>query len=95
MESALIPQGVEPSTPQQATPPPNKKASPAVPAVTYPLNNSSSETITVGLDAKTLAPILLRIKSFSRQSQLVDLEAEEAIQLCHLLEDVGNASEEL
>ena len=86
MESALVPQGVEPSTPH---PPPKKKASPAVLAVTYPLNNSSSKTITVGLDAKTLAPIL-RIKNSSRQSQLVDLEAQEAIQLFHLLEDFGN-----
>jgi len=75
MESALIPQGVEPSTPQQPTSPPNKKASPALLAVTYPLNNSSSKTITVGLDAKTLTPIL-RIESSSRQCQLVDLEAE-------------------
>ena len=48
----------------------------------------------MGLDVKTLAPIL-RIKSSSRQSQLVDLEAQEAIQLFHPLEDVGNVFEEL
>jgi len=90
MESALIPQGVEPSTPQQPTPPPlNKKASPDVLAVMYPLNNSSSKTITVGLEAKTLEPIL-RIKSSSRQCQLLDLEAEEEIQQFHLLEHVGD-----
>jgi len=87
MESALVPQGAGPSTPQQPTPPPNKKASPPVLAVTYPLNNSSSKTITVGLDAKTLETIL-RIKSSPRKCQLVDLEAEEAMQLFHLLEDV-------
>ena len=94
MESALVPQGAGPSTPQQPTPPPNKKASPPVLAVTYPLNNSGSKTITVGLDVKTLEPIL-RIKSSSQRCQLVDLEAEEAIQLFHLLEDVGDVFEEL
>jgi len=94
MESALIPPGVEPSPPQQPTSLPNKKASPAVLAVTCPLNNSNSKTITVGLDATTFIPIL-RIKSSSRQGHLVDLKVEEAIQLFHLFEDVGDIFEKL